>query len=140
MKLIMLKGLPASGKSTWAKEHVQENPGFRRVNKDDIRSMVYEGTRNNHEHETIAIRDMLIKFWMDNGYDIIVDDTNFNSYHEKRLRQLAEAGGYEFEIKIFNTPLQECIDRDSGRYWTQVGEDVIRDMYKKYGDQIYVVK
>ena len=40
-KVIYLKGLPASGKSTWAKQYVQEYGGvFKRVNKDDLRAMI----------------------------------------------------------------------------------------------------
>lgn len=37
----MLKGLPASGKSTYAKELVLKSPGkYKRINKDDLRAMV----------------------------------------------------------------------------------------------------
>ena len=40
-KLLILKGLPASGKSTYAKELVSK--GWKRVNKDDLRSMIDGG-------------------------------------------------------------------------------------------------
>ena len=43
MKLIMTKGLPASGKSTWAKQYLDDNPGTKRVNKDDLRAMLDNG-------------------------------------------------------------------------------------------------
>ena len=40
-KVILTVGLPASGKSTWAKEQVSQNPGqYKRVNKDDLRAML----------------------------------------------------------------------------------------------------
>ena len=42
-KLLMLKGLPASGKSTYAKELVKEQ-GFVRANKDDLRAMLQQDT------------------------------------------------------------------------------------------------
>ena len=39
-KLIITRGLPASGKSTWAKQWVLEDPEHRvRINQDDIRLM-----------------------------------------------------------------------------------------------------
>lgn len=140
MKLIMLKGLPASGKSTWAKKQVTDDNRFRRVNKDDLRSMVFNSAWNvKCETEILYIRDTLITHWMIIGVDIIVDDTNFNPYHEKKLRQMAEDNQYDFEIKVFDTPLQECIDRDSDRVKGHVGAQVIRDMYEKYGNQIYVI-
>lgn len=40
-KLIITRGLPASGKSTWAKQWVLEDPEHRvRINQDDIRLML----------------------------------------------------------------------------------------------------
>lgn len=42
-KLLVLKGLPASGKSTYAKELV--NKGWKRVNKDDLRAMIDDRNR-----------------------------------------------------------------------------------------------
>ena len=40
-KLIICRGLPASGKSTWAKQWVLEDPEHRvRINQDDIRLML----------------------------------------------------------------------------------------------------
>ena len=36
-EIILLKGLPASGKSTWSKDFIKENPDYIRINKDDLR-------------------------------------------------------------------------------------------------------
>ena len=39
-KVILLKGLPASGKSTWAKAVVEQGKGqYKRINKDDLRAI-----------------------------------------------------------------------------------------------------
>lgn len=40
----LTKGLPASGKTTWAKEQIKQNPnGVKRINKDDLREMLDVG-------------------------------------------------------------------------------------------------
>jgi len=36
-KLIATRGIPASGKTTWAREYCLKNPNTVRVNRDDIR-------------------------------------------------------------------------------------------------------
>jgi tRNA uridine 5-carbamoylmethylation protein Kti12 len=43
-KIILTRGLPASGKSTWSKEQVAKSNGkVKRVNKDDLRDMIDAG-------------------------------------------------------------------------------------------------
>ena len=46
--LIMLSAIPASGKSTWAKEYQQNNPNTYIVNSDDIRMEVTHGDYHDH--------------------------------------------------------------------------------------------
>jgi predicted kinase len=125
----MCKGLPASGKSTWSKE--QKN--LKRINKDDLRSMLDDSrwSRKNEEFILIA-RDTIIDFAFRDGYSVIVDDTNLAPKHEENLRYIAKCYGAKFEIKDFtDIPLETCITRDLKRQ-NSVGEKVIRDMYNRY--------
>jgi predicted kinase len=43
MKIIFLKGLPGSGKSTWTEEYKKLNPNTKSVNKDAIRNELHGG-------------------------------------------------------------------------------------------------
>jgi predicted kinase len=134
-KVTMTKGLPGSGKSTWAKGIVQKsNPGsIVRVNKDDLRLMLNDGVfKGANERRTVEARDALVTAYLAKGVSVIVDDTNFNPVHETRLRQLAERQGAQFEVEDFtNVPLETCIKRDLQRT-RSVGEKVIRGMHKQY--------
>src|SRR5690348_7760173 len=94
-KLIMTKGLPGSGKSTWAKQIVSENPGaVKRVNKDDLRSMV-DGGKWSKANETfvLLVRDQIVDAALSSGKSVIVDDTNFAPRHETALREMVERHG-----------------------------------------------
>lgn len=133
-KLILTKGLPASGKTTWAKDQVDKNPGkIKRVNKDDMRAMINNGKwSKQNETDVLANRDMLIVYYLNRGFDVIVDDTNLAPRHEAHLRQFAEYHKADFEIKDFtDVPLEECIKRDQKRA-NYVGEKVIKGMYKQF--------
>ena len=136
MKIIMTKGLPGCGKTTWAKEYQGKNPNTIRVNKDDLRSMLHNGVHSKgREKFVIELRDHIVIESLNSGHDVIVDDTNYNPIHEERLRFIAEVNGNRdalFEIKDFsNVPLDECIKRDAKRD-KPIGEKVIRTMYNQY--------
>lgn len=132
MKILILKGLPASGKSTYAKELVAVNHNWVRVNKDDLRAMMNGGVFSGKlEKHIVRTERELVENALKLGKNVIVDDTNFNPNHEIFFRALAYQYSAEVEVKFFDIPLEMCIDRDNKRP-NGVGETVIRRMYNQY--------
>ena len=131
-ELIMTRGLPASGKSTWACQNVRDaRPGtVVRINKDLLRTMLHDGVhRGKSERQVLAARDTLIGAFLGKGVSVIVDDTNLNPIHETRLRELANSHGAQFRVQDFTEiTFDECVTRDLARV-ASVGEAVIREMY-----------
>lgn len=137
--IVILKGLPASGKSTYAKKLVAENPNmYKRINRDDLRFMFddYKFSKGN-EKFVKKIRDVLIMEALRDGKHVIVDDTNLSPKNELRIRQLAKEysneTGHQVTVKVkeFEVDLEECIRRDLKRA-RSVGAKVIRQMYKQW--------
>ena len=78
-KLIICRGLPASGKSTWAKEWVMRDPEHRvRINQDDIRLMLGEYWVPSREELVSNIQESALSRAAVLNYDIVVDNTNLN--------------------------------------------------------------
>lgn len=130
----MTKGLPASGKTTWAEEQVSKSNGsIKRVNKDDLRRMIDadKWSKLNEKH-IVEVRNMVVQHYLNSAYSVIVDDTNLNPDHEKTLREIAIGCGATFVVQDFTiVPIDTCISRDKMRLFN-VGESVIRQMYDKY--------
>lgn len=133
IKVILTKGLPASGKSTWAKELSDSMPNsYKRVNKDDLRSMIDNG-KYSHDAEKfiLQIRDAVILMAIEQGKHVIVDDTNLAPKHISHITELVK-GKAEIEIKDFTSvDIDTCIKRDLKRT-ASVGEKVIRGMYNQF--------
>jgi len=130
-KVIVLCGLPASGKSTWAKEQVKLGNGkVKRVNKDDLRAMIdcSEFSDSNEKFIT-KLRDTIIERAIEHDHDIIIDDTNIAQKHEVRIRQIIGKRA-DVEVKFFDVSVEECIARDAKRD-NPVGEKVIRSMHQQ---------
>lgn len=129
----MTKGLPASGKSTWAKQFVLDNPNWKRINKDDLRSMLDSSKWSKvNEKFVLNLRDHIVRESLKNKINVIIDDTNLHSKHESSLALIAYEFAAEFEVKDFtDVPLEECINRDSKRI-NSVGKKAIMDMYNRF--------
>ena len=132
--LTMTMGLPASGKTTWARRVVAESRGrCKRVCKDDLRDMLDAGVWSvDNEEYILRVRDGLVRSFLVDGLDVIVDDTNLHPKHERRLREIAKAQSASFRVMDFrHVPVEECIRRDSQRDRT-VGPEVIRSMRDRF--------
>jgi len=131
-KAIVLRGLPGSGKSTWAKQYLIDHPGSVRVCKDDLRAMLHNGYHSKRREKfVLQVRDAIIATALDAGHDVIVDDTNFAKYHLRRIEEIAGQHSAIVEVKEFDVPVEICVERDRQRE-NQVGDKVIRDMARKY--------
>jgi predicted kinase len=133
MKLYMTKGLPASGKSTWARKMASDNPEtVVEVTKDELRKLPNCPSNRNRERWVIEKRDEIINEALKAGKDVICHDTNFNPVHEKRLRDMARAHRADFEVVDFtDISPSECVRRDALRV-ESVGAHVIWKMWQQY--------
>jgi predicted kinase len=135
-RVLYLKGLPASGKTTRAKELVDK--GWKRVNKDDLRAMLDGGKWSKASEKVILdIRDSIILNCLRSGHDVVVDDTNLHPKHIPHIEDLVqeyvqESGNFVVTDEEFiDTPLKECIKRDLQRP-NPVGEKVIKGMFNSF--------
>ena len=129
-KLLMLKGLPASGKSTYAKE-LEATGEWVRVNKDDIRKEFFPDYTFKNEKEVVYMEDAEIIAELRDGNNVVVDNTHFNPKHQVRLEKIAKDAGAEFELLFIDTPFEECIKRNKKRP-NSVPLEVIMNMYRQY--------
>lgn len=134
-ELVITRGLPAAGKTTFAHSWVALDPANRaRVNRDDLRAMMHRGEwiKGSTEERIIWGRNALITALLKRGVDVISDDTNLPQRTVRDLAGIAIRVGATYDIvDITFTPLEECITRDAQRE-NPVGERVIRDMYQRY--------
>ena len=138
-KLILTRGIQGSGKSTWARQWVEEDPENRvRINNDDIRNMLGPYWITDREPLVSDIKLRMAEEAMNRGYDVVVDNMNLNPKEVKFWKnvvgtQNGDPDGYKYEIefKDFFIPLEECIRRDAMRP-NPIGEKVIRETWKRY--------
>lgn len=142
MTLIAMRGLPASGKSTYAIDLVTQDPlRWVRVNRDLLRLMLHngiylpDGDGSDGTERTIRFaRDGVIKAMLERGLNVIVDDTNLPNRSIRELYNLAKFARTDFDIvDLTDVPVETCIARNAQRDEAhRVPESVILNMYDRY--------
>ncbi|MCA2213539.1 phosphatase domain-containing protein [Jidongwangia harbinensis] len=132
-RLLITRGLPASGKTTFARTL---QPYVVRVNRDDLRYMLH-GRRLFTpwaEGQVAAVQRGTVEQLLQARADVIVDDTNLRADTVREWAALAARYGATFEVHDFtDVPLDECVRRDAARPEAErVGEKGIRRMYDLY--------
>jgi predicted kinase len=136
-KLLITRGLPGCGKTTFAREWVAADREHRaRVNRDDLRVMLDHGqfVKGVTEPRVLAARDAAVFSLLSKGVDTICDDTNLPQRTARDLAKLAKRTGAELAvIDLTDVPLETCLDRNAVRTdKPPVPDAVIKDMHARY--------
>lgn len=137
MSVVLLRGVPGSGKTTAALQLMNDYPDqFVRVNRDDIRMMMYGeyhfsgDDANTKEKAVTHVEHSLIKSAIKEGKRPLVDATNLNKQSVKSILRIAGSHGMPVDHIDFEVSQEEAIRRDAGRA-KKVGEDVIKKFFQK---------
>lgn len=139
--VIFMQGAPGSGKSTEARRLVEDYPNkkFVIVNKDSLRNMsgaTYSKSLEKVVHN--AQREFIVKA-LDEGYSVIVDNTNFNPRAINTIIASIDFHIGKDNVSMFRykmeTSLEECLRRNALREGNaRVPDHVVEAFYNKDGD------
>jgi predicted kinase len=138
----ILIGISGSGKSTYAKQFVQDNPTYLRLNRDDLRRSLIPVPLNDYwrwdtkqkdriERAVSALEKTALTAALDGGWNIIFDNTHLRRKYITEVLKQVENRKITVTFRCFDVPLDEAIRRDAARP-DVVGETIIREQYDRY--------
>jgi tRNA uridine 5-carbamoylmethylation protein Kti12 len=120
--LICLVGLPASGKSTFAKnfkrflEREQENYEVKVIDPDIIRKSLTPDEFDYQQEQLVRKKNLeQIKTNLNDGFIVISDDLNYYSSMRHDLKLITEELNLNFFIIHISTPLEICLQWNEKR-------------------------
>lgn len=134
--LLLMRGIPGSGKSTYIKEHKLEPYT---ICPDNIRLMFqspvidpetgHKRISQENDRKVWALVNELVENKMNKGEFIVIDAMNIDI---SKWKKLAEKYRYRIWCKTFDVSLDECIKRNKEREeYKQVPEKVICKAYER---------
>lgn len=136
--LTILRGLPGSGKSTWARKHVDSNTVI--VSLDGLREMMAGGRQAWHETMNPQLNRILVRQahtiisdLLAKGVNVISDSQHVNPRFCVDEVQIAVRHKAHVETFTFNTPLDELLERNRTRVESdRVPEKYLRTQYEAW--------
>jgi predicted kinase len=141
-EIIMTRGVPASGKTTWAREFVKENSNYVNLNRDDFRAMLYGSdykfSRAREATVTIAQRGAAVAA-LTEGKSVIISDTNLSKSVQDSWWRVALPFGASIKVtyKNFDCELDVALKRNAMRDGG-VPPEVVWRMHGQYMKQVHV--
>lgn len=131
--LHLTRGLPASGKTTWAREWLAGDSTRRRVNRDDLRAMLFDAPTYSwdQEQQVTELQRATVRTLLRAGHHVVCDDTHLRPKYIREWDRFARANGADIEVHDFPINLEEAVRRDLARE-RNVGGAVIRRMAERF--------
>lgn len=124
--LLMMKGLPKSGKTTYAKKWASEKHNRIRVSWTELLQMM--GKEFRKERQTIAF-DGALRMMMNalrQDMDVVLDECNLHGSEWGLFYAKAKLLGAHVEWHTMHTPLDECLKRNEEAGCPLLNEQIVR--------------
>ena len=136
-KLIILVGVPGSGKTSYAKKYMNAcSDEVKYLSSDAIRQELYgDESIQGSPAEVFALMQKRAVEALNDGYDVIYDATNITRKDRAGIIGVCPKFVH-IEAHIIWAPIETCIERDAARERT-VGKEVIDRMLKRFQAPYY---
>lgn len=134
-RLIIMVGIPGSGKSSYAKKLLEANPSWEYVSRDEVRYEFVTDQTHYYDHENDVYREFcnrIDKFLLQEK-TVIADATHLTKGSREKLIQNLQVIPDEVYAIVMKTPFEVCMQRNSARQGiTRVPDKSMYSMKSRY--------
>ena len=134
--LILLVGIPGSGKTTYVQKYITEHRSTMHISSDQIRAELWgDESIQGDNNEVFSLMQSRAIEALNNGNNVIYDATNIT--RKDRAYIISQCPKFvKIEAHIIWAPIETCIERDVNRERT-VGKEVIDRILKRFQAPYY---
>ena len=138
--LILMCGIPGSGKTTFAKKYCQEHKDIIYISRDEIRFGLLQPEDDYFAHEGLVYHKFIqaVAAALNENKTVIADATFLNKGSRQRFLEVVNTYvtvPYDCYAFVMQTPIEICLERNSSRKGrANVPENTIRNMFNKFSN------
>lgn len=134
--LFILCGIPASGKSTWAKKWISAHPNDTLISRDEIR-FLYIKTKEDYFSQEKKVYRMFVsniqKAIDEQKGDVFADATHINWASRSKLLNALDVSKVNVNVIVFDTDINTCFSRNEKRKGLEfISKSIIRRFSAQY--------
>jgi predicted kinase len=125
LDIVLVCGLPGSGKSHFAGAHFRQT-GRKRVNRKEIRRLLFEMTNfgqrwsekefaSNDEFLVKHVERKIIEHLLQTKQKLLIDNTDISRESRKQYLTIAHQAGRSVGVIFLDTPVLRCLERNRSR-------------------------
>lgn len=129
---IILVGIPASGKTTWANDFLAKNDKFIRLSRDEMRFAWQNRAMLSNKLESMLATQLEEQagFFLSQGFSLIIDATNLKHKYIERWIEVCQPHS-NVRCQVFDISLAKALERNAARDRV-VPENIVRNMFKSF--------
>ncbi|MFA6780600.1 MAG: ATP-binding protein [Bacilli bacterium] len=138
-KLIVLSGIPGSGKSTYAAKYLKEHPDTFIVASDEVRLELFGRVDDFSKEDVVWERfECLVREKAKMHATIIADSSATANIRRLRWAKIFRDLFNNIELVYFDIPFEVCLERNEKRHLTIPYEDmlVMKDSFEKPSKEV----
>jgi predicted kinase len=125
LDIVLVCGLPGSGKSHFASSHFKDS-GRMRVNRKEIRRLLFEMTMfgkkwtekdfaSTDEFLVNHVERKIIEHYLQKKQKLLIDNTNISVDSRRQYLTIARQAGRSIGAIFLDTPVLRCLERNRAR-------------------------
>jgi predicted kinase len=133
--IIMMRGIPGSGKTTASVAWVRAHPWYVRIGIDELRTMLFAGQtfRREQEYQLLRARDVLVIEALMHAANVVVDATHIQTHHRTQLESIGIFAHAVVDVCDVPVALPVALERNAARpEAAQVPVETIQRMHEQY--------
>lgn len=132
-KMVVMMGLPRSGKSTYIRNKLM---AFQLVCADNVRLALGRQFDEKLEPFVWATHNIMVEHALIAGRNVVIDSTNTIIDRVLRYKDLADSYRYNFQLIYVKTDIEECLRRNGWDKDNQVPVSVIERMQEQLQESL----